>query len=155
MKAENEGIRILEEFVCQAIPDPAALTPPSLTVEIDWPGVTSHGLIHEVAVGMAEEHRHQVALSVQTAQRRPGTLAMDPAIIGATLQGGAPVLAAFIYAWLTWPKLPKPTGVSVVLTVPDGTTFELPVDATPVQIKQVVSAAGNAQRVRMTMKVRK
>jgi hypothetical protein len=155
MKTQNEGIRVLEEFVCQAIPDPSAITPTTLTVEIDWPGFNPQGLIEEFAVALPEEHRQQVGLSVQPAQRRPGTLAMDPAIIGATLQGGATVFAAFIYAWLTWPKLPKPKGVSLVLTVPDGTTFELPVDATPDQIKQVVSAAGNAQKVRMKMKVRK
>jgi hypothetical protein len=154
MKTQNEGIRMLDEFVCQAIPEPSAMTPTSLTVEIDWPGVNPNGFVAEFADTLPEEHRGRVTLSIQPAQRRPGSLAMDPAIIGAAVQGGPTVLGAFIHAWLTWPKLPKPNGVSVVLTVPDGTTFELQVDAAPEQIKQVVSAAGNAQKVRMKMKVR-
>ncbi len=146
--SHNEGIRILEEFVCQAVP---AAVP--LEVEIDWPGVSPQSAADEVGGALPEEHRHQVALAVRPARPMPGVRAMAPAVVGVTIQGGATVVAAFIAAWLTWPNLPKPTGASVILTTPDGTTLELPIQASPEQIKQVAAAVASAKRVRL--KIRK
>lgn len=69
---QNEGIRVLEEFVCEAIPDPSALSSKSVKVEIEWPGVSLPSALDELARALPAEHRARMALAVEPARRKPG-----------------------------------------------------------------------------------
>lgn len=143
---QNEGIRVLEEFVCQAI-DPSMLVSKSLKVEIDWPGVSLQSVLDELVRALPEEHRGRVVLSVEPARQRPGVLAMAPAIIGGTIQGVAMVLCAFLTGLLI--RVKEHQGKSVVVVLPDESKHELATDASPEQINQVATAVEGAGSARI------
>ena len=89
-------------------------------------------------------------LAVEPARRKPGALAMDPAIIGGIIQGVAMMLCPFLTALLI--RVQEHKGNSVVIILPDKTKHELGTDATPEQISQVtraVEAAGSADKGRV------
>lgn len=155
---QNGGFRVLEDFVCHAIPDPSVVAPTSLKAEIAWLGDNPQDLVEELGLALPEEHRDLVSLAVEPAGRKPGVLALDAGIVVATIQGGDRVLAAFITALLSRALLSQPAksnGVSVIISVPGDVTHELSVDASPDQIKQVVCAFANAQGLRVEMTIRK
>src|SRR6266542_3170021 len=145
----NEGFRIQEEFVCQAIPDPSVLACICLKTEIEWPEVNPHDLLNDLRRLLPEAHRDLVSLSVDSNGVNPG-------IVVAMIQGGHTVFASFLTALLTRALSSNPPQFIVTLeitTIPGGTTHELPLEASPAQIEQMVSVVTNAQKIRMRIKV--
>jgi hypothetical protein len=147
--SQNEGFRILEEFVCQAIPDPSTLASRSLKIEIDWPGVSIQNVLDELVRALPEEHGAQVALSVEPPRRSPGALAMNPTIISGIIQSVAMVLCPFLTALLI--RVQEHKGKSLVIILPDKTKHELGTDASPEQINQVAAAMEGAGSARITI----
>ena len=144
---QNEGIRVLEEFFCQAVPDPSVRPSPNLKVEIDWPGVSLESVLDELGRALPAEHRARVALSVEPARRMSDAIAMDPALIGRTIQGVAMVLCPFFSALLV--RMQEHKATSVVIPLPDKSNFELPTDASPEHVNRVATAVESAGCARM------